>query len=321
MTSQLESLQTVLTRRFMFNAFLPALIFGTLVTVGISAMTGRWPDVEATWTSLDALSKIVASFAYLAGVWFIAVAIAGQWRSIIRLYEGYPLWSLNQRWRIPVPGIRWHQERLLELRNVRADPGTAYYYYPRERWSQRVLPSRLGNILLAAETYPVERYGIDPIIFWPRLYPQLPEDFRQDYVEFVREYEFPLVVSFLSAVSACILGSAAVITRRSAGAFVVAFAGLAVLAWVAYLVSLGSAVQMAEQQRTAFDMYRGRILDAWPTVRDVADEREAFNRIGDFIVRSAPARWGEAQDRRSDRRSTALAGSRPNRPDEGPLQN
>src|SRR3954451_16208119 len=56
----------------------------------------------------------------------------------------------------------------------------------------------LGNVLLAGERYPLERYGVDPIFFWPRLYPLLPEQFQRDYEEFVTEYEFPLVVSTLA---------------------------------------------------------------------------------------------------------------------------
>ena len=38
-----------------------------------------------------------------------------------------------------------------------------------------VMPTRLGNVLRAAEMYPTERYRIDTWVIWPRLYLLLPE--------------------------------------------------------------------------------------------------------------------------------------------------
>lgn len=45
----------------------------------------------------------------------------------------------------------------------------------RPQQPERSMPSQLGDILRAAEDYPRERYGLDPIVLWPRLYPQLSE--------------------------------------------------------------------------------------------------------------------------------------------------
>jgi len=53
------------------------------------------------------------------------------------------------------------------------------YYPPKE---EKVLPTKVGNIIAAFENYPNIRYGIDSIGLWTRLVPILKE---YDYLEFV----------------------------------------------------------------------------------------------------------------------------------------
>lgn len=51
------------------------------------------------------------------------------------------------------------------------------------RWTpraERMLATPLGNVLRAAETEPLDKYGLDPMVLWPHLWTVLPDVLRQD---------------------------------------------------------------------------------------------------------------------------------------------
>ena len=130
----------------------------------------------------------------------------------------------------------------------------------------------------------------------------MPEDFKRDYEEFVMNYEFPLVVAFQAFLTACFVAVLSFVSGVSALVFLICWLTLCLIAYVAYRASLPAALEMAEQQRTAFDLYRSRILELWPTVDDVVDEIEAFARIEQFVIGNAPPSWASAQARHRSRR-------------------
>jgi hypothetical protein len=50
----------------------------------------------------------------------------------------------------------------------------------RPREDHDIMPTRLGNILRAAERRPGDRYGLDAILCWPCLWILLPEPVKKD---------------------------------------------------------------------------------------------------------------------------------------------
>ncbi len=292
------------------RALLPTFVF-TGVTGAVLAST-VWGTAAATawWQRIDLFTRVIVVLAYLVGVYFLAAAVASQWRGIVRLFEGYPLrWLPGRLGKEPV-GTRWHREQLDRISGSGPPPRgrrlsaavQAYYRYPGEEHREEILPTRLGNILLAGERYAYDRYGVDAILFWPRLYPLLPETFQREYEGFIINHEFPLVVSFQSMLAGTVCASAILVAGGSPVAFAATFLGGVLLSYAAYCFALSSAEELAEQQRTAFDLYRDRLLEAWPTVRDVADETEAFKIIHAFVYEDGPPVWQRPQTRHARRR-------------------
>jgi hypothetical protein len=308
----LAQVSTALRRRFLFNALLPTLVFFSLLTTIVVASVGSLSGVGAWWVSLDVFSKAVTVVSYLAAVWFLAAAVASQWRGIVRLFEGYPAVRLL---RGHMPGIRWHGAERRRLwsgdgADVDAEPEFAYYRYPLPEDEEDVLPTTLGNILLAGESYARSRYGMDTIFFWPRLFPLLPERFQAEYEEYLINYEFPLVVSFEAIVVAVLGGLTVLLTGGSPALFLLSFGGGSTIAYAFYRLSFSGAEELSEQQRTAFDLYRHLLLEQWPTPRDVRDEKAAFEEIENFILWNMPPSWGHPQSlhRRRHRPDARRAG-------------
>lgn len=292
-TEAVQQIAGLFSRRFFFNALLPTFTFASLTLAVAIVGGGSTSDRVQQWNNLDLLAQLLLIFAYIALVYMFAAALASQWRNVVRLFEGYPLAAIAQRLGFVPIGKRWHQERMQSLlsEDEGGRPDQAYYRYPPERYLEKVLPTRLGNILLAGERYPQDRYGIDAIYFWPRLYPLLPEEYQREYELAVIQYQFPLVVSFLSSISAFLCGGILLTQRASPFLFVGVLLGGIGVAYAAYSSALMSAVELSEIQRSAFDLYRGRLLMAWPSVQDITDEKAAFRHIRAFVVQGANPSW------------------------------
>lgn len=302
-TATLADLASVFHRRFLFNALLPTLVFTSLTAIVVVDRSAGLGRCSAWWTDLDGVSKALVVLAYAGVVWFLAAAVQSQWRAVVRLFEGYPAMALRRflRRKLPgvnwaIPGVAWHHARMEHIDAHRLYRGYA------EDHEEALLPTRLGNVLFASERYPADRYGIDPIYFWPRLYPLLPERFQVDLEEFLIEHEFPLVVAFEAALAATITGIAVLLSEGPPLMFIVCFGGGFIVAFAFYRLSIESAEEFGEQLRTAFDLYRDRLLEQWPTVADVRNEKDAFRQIQDFVVYGASPNWQSEQEAHQARR-------------------
>lgn len=135
-----------------------------------------------------------------------------------------------------------------------------YFNFPQE--SVRILPTRLGNILRAAEEYGESAYNLDAPTVWPRLVPHLPKEFQARLQQSTTPLTTMLFSSMLSFLFAVLSGSWIALTSQNwlllAG---VVISGVLLSIWF-YESTLQRATEYGLLIRTAFDLYRHELLKA-----------------------------------------------------------
>jgi hypothetical protein len=177
--------------------------------------------------------------------------------------------------------------RLIELQNRQADLDNAEsdqyvklmlrLRHTPFRESQR-MPTRLGNILRAAELRPLAIYGLDAVICWPYLWLLLPDNVKKELVTVRTD-----------------LDTAARIWLWS-----ILFIGWGLCAWWAILLGLLSALltyrwmlSIAENYGAfldaAFDLYRRELYKAlgWQVPATPEEERNVGQQLTQFLLYGA----------------------------------
>ncbi|KAI9130023.1 hypothetical protein [Acaryochloris sp. CCMEE 5410] len=135
-----------------------------------------------------------------------------------------------------------------------------YRNYPHPQRSDQVMPTRLGNILKNSELYPLERYTIDAVLIWPRLYHSLPDRYIQVITEVRSSLDFSLAIATLSGLFSIMTGLWLLAVKAPGWLFLLCFWGGALAAWLAYQSALGNAVAYSEQVKVCFDLYRHELV-------------------------------------------------------------
>ena len=123
MNDFLEQASGLLERRFLKNAFLPALLLPLAIVAPVALERRRGARLAATWKNETATVQLLQVALGLTIVWFAAAILASQWRNIIRLYEGYPL--MHVQW-LGAACARWYWRRRQEVAG-RNDTWQLYY--------------------------------------------------------------------------------------------------------------------------------------------------------------------------------------------------
>jgi hypothetical protein len=138
-------------------------------------------------------------------------------------------------------------------------------------------PTTVGNILRAAESRPVDKYGLDAVAVWPHLWLLLPNTVQSELAAARR--------SLNAAVGACLWG--------------LLFLAFAPWAWWAALVGLGvtlvafrfwvpsRAEMFADLVEAVFDLYRTTLYSQlrWPLPTDPRAERIVGQHVTMYLVR------------------------------------
>jgi hypothetical protein len=288
-----EKVSGLFERRFLLNALLPSAIFWGLLA-GVVVLTRTSPArALATWDAQGGFLKSVEAVVFVVVILAMAGLLSASAISIVRLFEGY--WSPPLSWILLRPAIAWHQHRLQKLDNAGNDT-ELYYSYPPVTRPEEVMPTRLGNILKCGEVYPDLRYGIDPIIIWPRLYSLLSEAALAGTTTSRAALEFHLAASVTSALFAVVAGSYLLLTGGTWWLFLACFWGGFLGALIAYETALPTAQVYSEQVKVVFDNCRNELLLKMrlPLPPDPEEERAMWREITMFLyrnVREHPEAW------------------------------
>lgn len=274
-------------RRFVLGLLLPTFVLfagaGALVATDL-----RWTRTISWWQHLGPSRQVALAIAAAAGLVFAATVLGTQVVTITRVFEGY--WRSG--WADKTAGAvgrRWQRRRLTRLARDTSAVGYQREYLafaPAELGA--VLPTRLGNTLRAAESYPgdPERWGLDAVFWWPRLYLIIPDSARAQVDEARASMDQMIVLSALSAVFAAvaagfgIAGLPLVVWAPCAGG------GLA-LSRLVYRAAVSSAAVFGDLVRSCFDLYRGDLLTrlGWPRPNKLPDERALWSALGQQLYR------------------------------------
>jgi hypothetical protein len=279
----------VLERRFFTNAFLPVLLFAPAVATPILLQDGRLSALVRTWDRQSGTLKLLETGGYLAVVWFAAAIVASQWSRLTKLLEGYSVRRLGP---VRSRAVEWHKARRAALERSGRAARLLHDSYPS---AERVLPTRLGNILRAAEEYPRDRYGFPQLILWSRLYPVLKPDFAANLEAVRARMEFLHVVCAWCAAFA--VGSLGLGIAFGSAPLLVAWCFVAGMgfAHAAYVSSLPAALEYGDRLKAAYELHRFdlmRILSL-KTPRTLTEEKRLWTQFVDFVVlgERMPAQW------------------------------
>lgn len=248
----------LLTKRFVLGLLLPCLAFAAGVAVLVVTAYG-WTSALAAWRRLSAGEQWLVAAGVVVVATFLASVVGTQIGSLTRFWEGY--WRFTWlRW----PGTwiqRKRRDRLHDENN--ADYRRKYHEFPAD--DDKLLPTRLGNALRAAESYSGadERYGVDAVFFWPRLYLVLP-DVARDLIEDARSsLDQMLVVTTLSVLLSLVALGMGIAGSVSPRVWVSVALGSLVLALLTYRSAVRAAVTFGNIVRSCFDLYRRDLLAKW----------------------------------------------------------
>jgi hypothetical protein len=275
----------------------PAVVFwagGVLAWVYAGSGWSRLPTITRWLNHQTGASQIAALLGALVVVAASALIVQRLTTPFLRLFEGY--------WPGYLHGLTVRR-REHALRHKRADE-TAWRQLKRDtdgteptadqraklaRLENRrrrrpvrdseMLPTRIGNILRAAETRPFHRYGLDAVIVWPRLWLVLPDASRQELTAARSSLD--------NSVAAVIWG--------------VGFLSFTSLAWWAAPVGIAVAVSalvwwvparaevFADLIEGAYDLYRGSLYQQlrWPLPDNPAAEHDTGAKLTEYLLRGS----------------------------------
>jgi flagella basal body P-ring formation protein FlgA len=166
-------------------------------------------------------------------------------------------------------------------------------YYPGVR-EEEVMATALGNILKATEHYPLENYGIEADLIWPRLRDALQSDTTKEAIaEGKNQLDMLLLMSFLSWIFWIPASVLLALFSSNWGAFLACFWGAPLLGWLCYKAAIQKALDYGENLKTIYDLHRWDLLKEFnlDLGKELTpkEEKEVWERISALLARKRPS--------------------------------
>ncbi len=273
----LEKLNVFFDRRFMIAYWSPIFI-GLGLTAGLVGVLVGPSAALGWWTGRSGTEQILLGVGVLFVITVLAYVLETLTIPVVRLYEGYwPKGALTN----------WACTKQ-KARKAESSDSTRYHNFPLD--SDLVKPTRLGNVLAAAEEYPHQLYQLDAILWWPRLAALLPETFRTQVDTALTPVLAMLNLSMMLTVLAFGGGAAVLLTNGLWWLLSAVFFGGLLLARVCYLAAVSQVVDYGESVRVAFDFYRYDILKQMhiPLPDNLFEERLLWELLNKWLYSYSP---------------------------------
>jgi hypothetical protein len=143
------------------------------------------------------------------------------------------------------------------------------------------MPTKLGNIIRAGEGRPSERYGLDTVVCWPRLWLLLPPAARVELQGARASLDSDVVALFWGVLFLAW-------TPFTLWAIPIALLAAA----LAYRAAQTSAAIYSDLLEASFDLYRKDLYEAlsWPLPENPADELEIGRQVTQYLWRGSNQR-------------------------------
>ncbi|OUC13653.1 MAG: hypothetical protein B0A82_16130 [Alkalinema sp. CACIAM 70d] len=292
-TKFLEGIGNKLVEQWVANLLTPAFIFWLGGFVAAMQRFG-WTGWQQWFAQLVEPLQLAVLFASLLLVATSAFAIQRLDLVVLRWFEGYwPTWMnpikqglLNrQKARLQRLDQRWQElaakrDQTGQLTVGETDEFVQIDWQLRQVPAQpdRLMPTKLGNLLRSAESHPSDKYGLDAIICWPRLWLVLPDGVKKELQEARSDLN----------------------TAARVWLWGVLFAVWSIWAWwvlpIALLVTLfahhwmlNAAATYGDLLESAFDLHRFELYKAlhWPLPTNPAEEQQLGRQLTEYLWRGS----------------------------------
>jgi hypothetical protein len=141
-----------------------------------------------------------------------------------------------------------------------------------------LMPTRLGNLLRAAERKPFDKYGLDAIICWSRLWLLLPDAVKKDLQNARAD---------LNSAARVWLWSLLFVLWTFAGIWWAAPLGILSALFVYYYWAIAAARTYGELIEASFDLYRHLLYQSlrWNLPSDPTEERRVGKELTEYLWR------------------------------------